>query len=136
MKIRPLELIDKQAIESRYGTWVEVEGGLSRYHPPLRGQFGLYRLSLKGRVVAIGTGTDKKGGMAKRLSDFHRTSPSGRNHYAGNLIYANRMEIKIEVLLLGRDYPARLLARQLRDPMVALHKPAWTVPGRRVRQRG
>ncbi len=125
---KPIEAWDQQ--------WVRVAGGLSCYHPHLRGQFGLYRLSFKGRIVAIGTGTDKKGGVAKRLSDFQRTSPSGRNHYAGNLIYANRTDITVEVLVVGRDYRAREVARQLRDRMVALHKPAWTVPAKTVRQRG
>jgi hypothetical protein len=131
-----LQVIDGRPVADWDKQWVRLEGGLRRSQRHLRGDAGLYRFSINGEVTAIGTGTDKKGGLAKRLADFHRPSPSGRNHYAGDLTFQNRTEITVEVLVVGRSYRAREVARQLRDPMVALHKPAWTVADPWVRQRG
>ncbi len=64
-------LIAGRTIQDWDKLWVDVDGGLKCYHPALRHKVGLYRILLNGQVVAIGTGTDKSGGLAKRLSDFH-----------------------------------------------------------------
>jgi len=111
--------------------WVKVPGGLTRHNSHLRASVGLYRLVLKGRTVAIGTGTDKGGGLAKRLSDFRRSSPSGRNHHAGRLIHEHLHALEVEVLVTGGRYEPQA-ARRLRKPMIARHQPAWTVPNPRA----
>ena len=125
-KIEPL-LIGGKAIEEWDRLWVRVEGGLKHYQPKLRHQFGLYRISQNGQIMALGTGTDKDGGLAKRLSDFHRPSPSGRNYHAGALINENLDSLKVEVLITGSDRHAPEIGQQLKTPMVRLHQPVWTV---------
>lgn len=117
---RPIEAWDRE--------WKAVDGGLKDYQPQLRHLAGLYRASLGGRVMAIGTGTDKDGGLAKRLSDFRRDSQSGRDHYAGKLIHEHLDGLVVEVLITGSDPQAREVARQLKTPMIGLHAPAWTAP--------
>ena len=112
--------------------WVRVPGGLKEYQPDLRYKVGLYRVLLNGVVMAIGTGTDKGGGQAKRLSDFHRPSWSGRNHYVGRQIYAHRDRLVVEVLIVGSDKEAREIARGLKKPMIHHHRPEWNVPSLRA----
>jgi hypothetical protein len=107
--------------------WVKVAAGLDNYQPKLRYGVGLYRVFYNGQIVALGTGTDKGGGLAKRLSDFRRPSPSGRNHYAGGRINANLARLEVEVLITGSDQNAREIGRQLKAPMMQRHRPAWNV---------
>lgn len=106
--------------------WRKVEGGLTRHQSSLRSVVGVYRFTHRGHVVVIGTATGKKGGLAKRLSDFRRPSDSGRRTVAGRLVYAHRDEIVVEVLITGEDQEARIVASLLKDPMIRLHKPRWT----------
>ncbi len=120
--------IGGRAVEDWDRLWVTVDDGLKDYQPSLRNRVGLYRVSRNGVTMAIGTGTDKAGGLAKRLSDFHRPSPSGRNHHAGLLIYGARDSLKVEVLVTGSDGYAREIGRQLKMPMTRLHEPAWNLP--------
>jgi hypothetical protein len=108
--------------------WRPVKDGLKRVQPSLRHKVGLYRILYKGQVVALGGGTDKSGGLAKRLSDFFRPSPSGRQHYAGQLINSNLSSLEVEVLIIGADRLAREIARQLKGPMIRFHRPAWSAP--------
>jgi hypothetical protein len=126
-KLEPC-LFGGKTLEEWDQKWIAVEGDLRDYQPSLRYVVGLYRCSLKGEVVALGTGTDKGGGLAKRLSDFRRPSPSGRNHYAGGRINANLDRLDVQVLITGSDEEAREVGRKLRAPMISLHQPAWTVP--------
>lgn len=125
--IQPL-LIGGKTIEDWDQSWIVVPGGIKHYQPELRYNVGLYRISLNGRIVAIGTGTDKSGGLAKRLSDFRRPSPSGRNHHAGELINENLDLLEVEVLIIGADRHAREIGKQLKTPMIRLHRPVWTTP--------
>jgi len=106
--------------------WKAVEDGLRHYQPQLRRSFGLYRISWGRQIMAMGTGTDKDGGLAKRLSDFRRPSWSASNHYAGRLIRAHRCDLTVEVLIIGSDQRAREIAQQLKTPMIRRHKPVWT----------
>ena len=122
---QPLSIGGKTIDE--WDQWVKVPGGLDDYQPQLRYKVGLYRVLDSGRIVALGTGTDKGGGLAKRLSDFRRPSPSGRNHYAGARINANLGGLEIEVLITGSDRHAREIGRQLKAPMMQRHRPAWNV---------
>jgi len=121
-------LIGGRTIEEWDRLWVKVDGGLDSYHRPLRYKVGLYRISCKGQIMALGTGTDKDGGLAKRLSDFRRPSPSGRNHHAGELIHENLNLLDVEVLITGSDAHAREIGRQLKTPMMRRHRPVWSAP--------
>lgn len=121
-------LIGGQTVEEWNRLWKPVEGGLRLYHPKLRHQVGLYRVSRKGQIMAIGAGTDKSGGLAKRLSDFRRRNASGREHYAGRLIYEHRDVLEVEVLITGSGSAAREVGRQLKTPMIRLHRPVWSDP--------
>jgi len=127
MTENPPPVIGGKTIEEWEGRWIQVPLGLLRHQPHLREVVGLYRYKLNGQVVALGTGTDSKGGIAKRLSDFIRSGWSGRDHHAGQLIYAHRHQLVVEVLIAGSGPQAQAIARQLRDPMVELHSPPWNV---------
>lgn len=119
-------LIGGKTVEEWDRLWRPVEGGLRQHHPKLRHQVGLYRVSRKGQIMAIGAGTDKSGGLAKRLSDFRRPNTSGREHYAGRLIYEHRDVLEVEVLITGSSSAEREVGRQLKTPMIHLHRPVWT----------
>jgi len=108
--------------------WVRVPHGLKQHQAHLTEEVGLYRYLLNGQTMALGVGTDSKGGIAKRLSDMIRPSWSGRDHHAGQLIYAHSNRLTVEVLLTGAGRQAQVIARRLRDPMIALHQPVWNVP--------
>ncbi|WP_156367684.1 hypothetical protein [Brevundimonas sp. Leaf363] len=134
MKTNELQLYGDKTRAEWDRFWVRIAGGLEAYQPDLRYKVGLYRVLLNGVVMAIGTGTDKGGGLAKRLSDFIRASWSGRNHYVGRLIYENRHRLTVEVLIVGSDKEAREIARALKKPMVHHHRPEWTIPSLRAQK--
>lgn len=110
--------------------WVALRGGLRERHHQLDGLLGLLRLTLSGRDMFIGSGIDIRQGIPKRLYDFHRPSPSGRNHHAGQLIYEHRDQLEVQVLMTGEGRQAQRLARQLRPLMLERHEPVWNVPRR------
>lgn len=116
--------------------WVKVPGALRQSQRQLRDQIGLYRVTLRGEIVAIGVGTDKRGGLAKRFSDFRRPSPSGRNHHAGRLSYEHRKEVEMEVLITGDRHSSPEIAKQLKTPMIRRHRPVWTAPHGRYMRKG
>lgn len=118
-------LIGGKSIEDWDRLWARVDGALHHYQPKLRHKVGLYRISRDRQIMAIGVGTDKDGGLAKRLSDFHRLGSSGRDHHAGQLIYEHRDHLDMEVLITGFDLHAREIGKQLKTPMMRLHKPVW-----------
>lgn len=120
--------IGGKTVEEWDRQWVPVAGGLKHHQPKLNDTVGLYRVSFKGQIMALGTGTDKSGGLAKRLSDFHRPSASGRTHYAGERINDELDQLEVEVLVTGKGMHAREVGRQLKTPMIRLHKPLWTAP--------
>ena len=121
-------LFGGKTIEEWHGLWVVIPGGLQGYQRALRRKVGVYRVLWRGQIVAIGTATDLIGGLAKRLSDFSRPSPSGRNHHAGRLIHEHLSELVVEVLITGSDDNAREIARDLKTPMIRRHRPIWTAP--------
>lgn len=121
-------LIGGKRLEEWDRLWEPVPGGLMRYHPELRGKVGLYRVLWGREITALGTGVEKEGGLAKRLSDFRRPSASGRRHYAGQLIHERLDELRVEVLVTGADAHAREVALQLKPLMTRMHRPAWTAP--------
>lgn len=120
--------IGGKALEEWNLQWVRVPHGLKQHQAHLTEEVGLYRYLLNGQTMALGVGTDSKGGIAKRLSDMIRPSWSGRKHHAGQLIYAHRNQLTVEVLLTGSGRNAPAIARRLKEPMMALHQPVWNVP--------
>lgn len=120
-------LIDGKTIEEWEPGWKAVPDGLKYHQPDLNSVVGLYRYLLDLDVVALGTGIDMSGGIAKRLSDFIRPGDSGRDHHAGRLIHENRHLLKVEVLITGSGRSAQDIALQLLNPMLEFHRPAWTI---------
>lgn len=111
--------------------WKPLEGGLKADHDELKGKIGLFRMRINGCDMAIGKAVEKKGGLKKRLSDFSRFSPSGRDYKTGKKIHDNIDVIDVEVLITsGLKSNARTLADDLRGPMIDLHQPEWTVRAR------
>ncbi len=125
-------LIGGKTIEAWDTEWDARKGGLRQRHHELDGLLGLCRLTLNGQDMFIGTGIDIRQGIPKRLYDFHRPSPSGRNHHMGRLIYEHRDQLEVQVLITGEGRQAQRIARQLRAAMLERHKPLWNVkPDRR-----
>ena len=127
----PSPLIGGKTIQEWNQCGVRVPDGLKRHQSHLTEEVGLYHYTLKGQSRALGTGTDKKGGIAKRLSDFIRLGWGGRNHHAGQRIFAHRDQLEVWVLITGSGPNARKIARLLKAPLLALHQPAWNVPSPR-----
>ena len=117
--------IGGRSIESWDADWHVVPKGLIAHQAYLAGLFGLYRYRLGDRVMVLGAGTDTKGGIAKRCSDMIRPSPSGRDHYAGRMVFKHRDQLVLDVLITGDDRRAQKIARQLKWPMIDHHQPAW-----------
>lgn len=117
-----------KTIEEWNQEWVRVPDGLKHHQSQLTYVVGLYRYRLHSQDMALGTGTDSKGGIAKRLSDFIRPGWSGRSHHAGQLIFEHRKKLELWVLITGSGPAARSVARRLKAPMEAFHQPAWNAP--------
>jgi hypothetical protein len=107
--------------------WVRLPGGLMIPHHALGTRVGLFRLSLDGQFMVVGTGTDKKNGIAKRLYDYRRPGNSSRRHHAGQLVHEHLDRLELDVLLTGSDWQARETAEKLKWPMIHFHRPVWTV---------
>lgn len=105
--------------------WIRVPNGLKCHQSHLTEDVGLYHFTLNDRSKALGTGAGKKGGIAKRLSDFIRFSWSGRSHSAGRRIYEHRDQLETWVLITGSGPYARRIARLLKAAMTAIHQPDW-----------
>lgn len=127
-KRKPITEVEGRTIRDWNRNWIRVEGGFGRPHPELRHKVGLYRAILNGRVMAIGKGADRQGGLAKRIADFRRDSDSARDHHAGELIHEHLHELELQVLITGStaDPAARWTAVLLKTPMIRLHNPRWT----------
>ncbi|MGV9008460.1 hypothetical protein [Brevundimonas sp.] len=123
-------LIDGRPLPEWEAKWRKVPGGLRQAQRHLRDKIGLYRITYRGEVAVVGVATDRKGGLAKRFSDFTRPSSSGRNHHAGRLIYKHRNEVELEVLITGDRHSSPDVAKRLKAPMIEVHKPIWTAPVR------
>jgi hypothetical protein len=124
------QLIGGRALAAWNDEWTPLDGGLRVPHPELRGQIGLFRTRLGKVVTYLGCATEGKGrGLRKRLADFVRPSENGRRHHAGKLIYEHRDQVQVEVLIVGEDYRAGIIATQLKTALLAQGRPAWNVPG-------
>lgn len=123
-------MIGGKALASWNAEWTSLDGGLGVSHPELRGKIGLFRTLLRGDVTYLGCATEGNNrGLRKRLADFVRPSENGRRHHAGKLIHQHRDQVQVEVLIVGEDYRAGIIATQLKTALLAQGRPAWNVPG-------
>lgn len=120
-------MIGGKALAAWNNEWTPLDGGLSAPHPELRGQIGLFRTLLRGDVTYLGCATETRG-LRKRLSDFVRPSENGRRHHAGGLIHEHRDQVQVEVLIVGENQRASIIARQLKNAFLAEDRPLWNVP--------
>jgi len=103
----PLHLAEQpkfggKTLEEWDDKWVPVEGGFTLLHSELRHHVGLFQACLGDGIMYIGKAVEKdNGGLRKRLSDFRRLSPSGREHYGALRIYDHLEELDLYVLLTG-----------------------------------
>lgn len=98
-----------KTIEQWEGEWVRVTGGFNAPATDLRQSVGLYRAVLRG--------------LAKRIADFTRPSPSGREHHGGEYIHDHLDDLELEVLVTGSDKQAAQTAKALKEHVLALHSP-------------
>lgn len=112
--------------------WMEqfviVPGVFASPQEHLKGKAGLYIAVLDGQIVYIGRAVELgNNGLHKRLADFWREGDSGRKHYAGRMIHEHRDRPELRVLVTGDDARAVGLAKLLRAPLIAWHKPIWNI---------
>ena len=108
--------------------WLPVKGGFTILHSLLRHDVGLFRANLGGTIMYIGKAVEfDNGGFRKRLSDFRRESPSGREHYGGTRIYDHLEWLDLYVLKTGSDEAGAELAELLKPAMIVRHLPPWNM---------
>lgn len=108
--------------------WLPVQGGFTVLHSDLRHHVGLFQASLGRNTMYIGKAVEfKNGALRKRLSDFRRESPSGREHYGAMRIYDHLDELELHVLITGSDKAAAELAELLKPAMIVRHLPPWNM---------
>ena len=124
--LKAVEIVEQQAAKTAYqqakangssmggrtisqwdGQWTRI-GVLETVHlTPYNRYVGVYRAFLNGRLVYIGRAIEwNNGGFRKRLSDYRRESDSARKHNSGKLMYQNRKELEIEIIITGTDAKA------------------------------
>ena len=91
---------------------------------------GLLRVRLKGETMFLGHAA--KGGLAGRLGAYRNPKGTGKNHYAGRLIYEHRAEVEVQIAVL--DKPAGQILKMF-DAELYEGRPAWNVPNGHRRDR-
>lgn len=87
---------------------------------------GIYRAILDDEIVYIGKATElDNGGLRKRLRDYTRSSHSARNYPAGQLMYANRNNILIEIVVFNRSLESVPEIEALEAQLIREIKPIW-----------
>lgn len=87
---------------------------------------GLYKAELGSKIMYIGRAIEfSNGGIRKRLSDYTRESDSARKHSSGQLMHANAADLKISVLLVGKDEEAAEATRKLERYFIGKYSPEW-----------
>ena len=104
--------------------WLRVEGDFTVLHSDLRRHVGLFRASFGNSIMYVGKAVEvHNGGLRKRLSDFRRASPSGRQHHGAMRIHDHLKELDLHVLITG----AVELAELLKSAMITRHLPPWNM---------
>lgn len=92
---------------------------------------GIYRAILDDDVVYIGKATElENGGFRKRLRDYTRSSTSARNYPAGELMYSNRDNICIEIVLFKRTFESIPEIEKLETQLIWGMNPIWNRQGK------
>ena len=87
---------------------------------------GIYRAILDNKVVYIGKATELgNGGLRKRLRDYTRSSASARNYPAGELMYSNRNNLQIEIVVFNRTVESIPNIEALEMQLIREMKPIW-----------
>ena len=85
---------------------------------------GLFRARLNGETMFIGRAAAESGSLKSRLDAYRKRYGTGRNHFAGQMIYEHRAEIVMEIAVL--DLPAFAIS-QLADALIARLQPPWNM---------
>ena len=91
---------------------------------------GLLRVSLNDRIMFIGRAAAKRSSLKSRLVAYGKPYGTGRNHYAGQMIYAHRAAVVMEYAVL--DLPAFEI-NQLAEDLIEKHNPPWNMNTDRFR---
>lgn len=91
---------------------------------------GLLRVSLNGRIMFIGRAAATGSSLKSRLDAYRKPYGTGRNHYAGQMIYAHRATVVMEYAVL--DLPAFDI-NQLAEALIEKHNPPWNMNTDRFR---
>lgn len=87
---------------------------------------GIYRATLNDEVVYIGKATElNNGGFRKRLRDYTRSSSSARNYPAGELMYQQRNEIVIEIVIFNRSAESIPEIERIEAKLIKELQPTW-----------
>lgn len=87
---------------------------------------GVYRAILNDEVMYIGKAIELgNGGLRKRLRDYTRSSSSARNYPAGELMYSNRNNLQIEIVVFNRTVESIPEIEALEIQLIREMKPIW-----------
>jgi hypothetical protein len=104
-----------------------LDAGLQRRYHELYGQLGVFVVSLNGKDMYIGCGTQIRFGLGKRLFDYVRESDSARDDHSGRLIHQHRDQVAVDIITTGSDRAAAQVAKELKRAFLAAGKPPWNV---------
>lgn len=106
------------------GSLGNVQGNLKKYNQSV----GVYMAYLEDKLVYIGSATENSnGGLRKRLTDYVRDNNSGRLSVSGQLMYENRNDIIIKIIVTGSDIKAIAVALALEVMLINTHNPCWNI---------
>lgn len=92
----------------------------------LNKSIGLYKATLNSKVVYIGKATEwNNRGLTKRLRDYVRTSNSGRKYPSGQMMFKNKDNIKIQVLIVGNGKDSVNTTECLEKLFIKEYDPEW-----------
>lgn len=106
----------------KIGLLTETSTDFSIYNKDI----GVYRAILNDEIVYIGKATElNNGGFRKRLRDYTRQSPSARNYPAGKLMFSNKNNLKIEIVVFNRAVESIPEIEALEKRLISEIKPIW-----------
>lgn len=92
----------------------------------LNKSIGLYKATLNNDVVYIGKATEwGNGGLTKRLRDYVRNSDSGRKCLSGQMMFNNKDNIQIQVLIVGDGEDSVNTTECLEKLFIKEYNPKW-----------
>lgn len=106
-------------------TWIPIHGWHNAELVGFDLVRGLLRARLDGEIMFIGRAASEGSSLKSRLDAYRKPKGTGRNHYAGRMIYKHRAEIVMETAVVG--LPADDITR-LADELIEKHRPPWNMP--------